>query len=161
MSRSKTSRSERDARRSGLLEALHEIQAKHGYVPRDEALALSQRSGVPLARIFEVLTFYSFFRLEKPGRISLSVCQGTSCHLQGGPSLLQSLQELLAIEAGECTPDGTYQLNVVRCLGCCGCSPVLMVDDTVYSQVKAADLPDILHKHTQQQEAEHDEHPTD
>jgi NADH-quinone oxidoreductase subunit E len=135
------------ATRSGLLEALHEVQAEHGYVPRAEALALSQRIGVPLARIFEVLTFYSYFRLEKPGRVTISVCQGTSCHLQGGPRLLDAIQERLGIRAGECTPDGAYQLNVVRCLGCCGRSPVLMVDDTVYSNVEPSDLPAILRAH--------------
>ena len=132
---------------SGLLEALHALQAEHGYVPRQEAMALSRRLGVPLARIFEVLTFYSYFRLEEPGRITLSVCDGTSCHLQEGPVLLKALEKLLEIQAGEATPDGAYQLNVVRCLGCCSCSPVLMVDDTVYSQVDPLDLPGILKKH--------------
>ena len=133
--------------KSGLLQALHELQERHGYVPRSEALALSRRIGVPLARIFEVLTFYSYFRIEKPGRITLSVCLGTSCHLQGGPRLLKELENLLGIEAGAATPDGAFQLNVVRCLGCCGCSPVLMVDDRVYSRVDSADLPGILKRH--------------
>ncbi|MBT3294565.1 MAG: NAD(P)H-dependent oxidoreductase subunit E [Verrucomicrobia bacterium] len=132
---------------SGLLNALHALQAEHGYVPRQEAMALSRRLGVPLARIFEVLTFYSYFRLEEPGRITLSVCDGTSCHLQEGPVLLKAIQALLGIGAGEATPDGAYQLNVVRCLGCCSCSPVLMVDDKIYSQVDPADLPGILKKH--------------
>ena len=133
---------------SSLLEELHALQAEHGYIPRSEAIALSKRIGVPLARIFEVLTFYSFFRQEAPGRISISVCQGTSCHLQGGPSLLEALETLLGIKAGEATPDGAYQLNVVRCLGCCSRSPVLMVDETIYSAVEAADLPSILHTHS-------------
>ncbi len=132
---------------SGLLNALHALQAEHGYVPRQEAMALSRRLGVPLARIFEVLTFYSYFRLEEPGRITLSVCDGTSCHLQEGPVLLKALENLLGIQPGEATPDGAYQLNVVRCLGCCSCSPVLMVDDKVYSQVDPTDLPGILKKH--------------
>ena len=132
---------------SGLLNALHALQAEHGYVPRQEAMVLSRRLGVPLARIFEVLTFYSYFRLEEPGRITLSVCDGTSCHLQEGPVLLKAIQALLGIGAGEATPDGAYQLNVVRCLGCCSCSPVLMVDDKVYSQVEPTDLPGILKNH--------------
>ncbi len=132
---------------SGLLEALHGLQAEHGYVPRQEAMALSRRLSVPLARIFEVLTFYSYFRLEEPGRITLSVCDGTSCHLQEGPVLLNALQELLGIKPGEATADGAYQLNVVRCLGCCSCSPVLMVDDKVYSHVEPTDLPRIMKKH--------------
>jgi len=145
--RSAKQREEGREDRSGLLAALHALQDQHGYVPRTEAMSLSQRIGVPLARIFEVLTFYSYFRLEEPGRVKLSVCLGTSCHLQGGPRLLKELENLLGIEAGEATPDGAFQLNVVRCLGCCGCSPVLMVDDRVYSRVDPADLPGILKRH--------------
>ncbi len=136
-----------DHEKSRLLAALHEVQAEHGYVPRAETMALSKRLGIPLARIFEVLTFYAYFRLEQPGRVTLSVCLGTSCHLQGGPRLLDELEKLLGIRGGEATPDGAFQLNVVRCLGCCGCSPVLMVDDKVYSQVEVTQLPAILKKH--------------
>ncbi len=143
---------------SGLLEALHALQAEHGYVPRQEAMALSRRLGVPLARIFEVLTFYSYFRVEEPGRITLSVCDGTSCHIQDGPVLLRALEALLGIKAGEATADGAYQLNVVRCLGCCSCSPALMVDDKVYSQVEPTDLPGILKKHPPSPRKESDPH---
>lgn len=129
---------------SGLLEALHDLQAAHGYVPRDEAMALSQRTNVPLARIFELLTFYSYFRLTKPGQITLTICEGTSCHLLGGPTLLGELETLLSVKVGEPTTGGTFQLNVVRCLGCCSCSPALMIDGKVYSHVEPADLPKIL-----------------
>ncbi len=141
VARSRDTRTRAD---SGLLEALHALQATHGYVPREEAMALSRRTNVPLARIFEVLTFYSYFRLSKPGQITLTVCEGTSCHLLGGPTLLGELEKLLGAKAGEATSGGTFQLNVVRCLGCCSCSPALMIDGQVYSQVEPADLPKIL-----------------
>ena len=148
MSRSETIASDTlPEERSGLFAALHDLQETHGYVPRSEALALSRRMSIPLARIFEVLTFYNYFRLEKPGHTLLTVCQGTSCHLQGGPVLLKALEDLLGVRAGEATPDGAYQLSVVSCLGCCSLSPVLMVDDTVYSKVQPSDLPGILRKH--------------
>jgi len=133
---------------SGLLEALHAVQSKHGYVPRAQALQVSRKMGIPLARIFEVLTFYSFFRLEKPGKIRIAVCLGTSCHLQGGRELLAALEEMLGVRAGEATPDGLFQLDVVRCLGCCGRSPVLQINEKIYSQVATADLPAILQAHT-------------
>jgi len=142
-----TSRNTRKREDSGLLEALHAVQSEHGYVPRSEAMAVSRRLDVPLARIFEVLTFYSYFRTEKPGRVTLSVCRGTSCHLQGGPALLKELEKLLGVRVGEATPDGAFQLNAVRCLGCCSGSPALMVDGKVYSQVEPSDLPVILRKH--------------
>ena len=138
------SRDTRTRADSGLLEALHTVQAAHGYVSREEAMALSRRTNVPLARIFELLTFYSYFRVTKPGQITLTICQGTSCHLLGGPKLLGELEKLLGAKAGEATTGGTFQLNVVRCLGCCSRSPTLMIDGRAYSQVEPADLPKIL-----------------
>ena len=131
-----------------LLDALHAIQKQHGYVPRSEAFRASRELRVPLARIFEVLTFYSFFRLEAPGAVTVSVCNGTSCHLQEGQALLQALQEILGITPGQTTTDGRFFLNAVRCLGCCCRSPVLMVDDRIYSNVQVADIPGIL-QHSQ------------
>ena len=129
-----------------LLDALHAIQKHHGYVPRSEAFRASRELGVPLARIFEVLTFYSFFRLEAPGAVTLSVCNGTSCYLQEVQALLEALQEALGVTAGQTTPDGKFFLNVVRCLGCCCRSPVLMVDGRIYSNVQIADVPGILQR---------------
>ena len=132
---------------SDLLRALHAIQRVKGYVSREAALSLSRETGVPLARIFEVLTFYSYFRVSKPGRIVIAVCLGTSCHLQGGNPLLKQLEDLLGIRAGEATPDGVYQLNVVRCLGCCARSPVLKVDGEVYGNVEPSEVDFILKAH--------------
>jgi len=57
-----------------LIMILHEIQKEFGYVPRSVAFILSQRLNTSLARIYEVITFYNFFRLEAPGRHIISVC---------------------------------------------------------------------------------------
>lgn len=127
-----------------LLAALHEVQAREGFISRHEAFAVSKRLGVPLARVFEVLTFYSFFRLEKPGKVHISVCLGTSCHLQGGSLVLQAFEKELGIKVGCSTTDGYFQLDAVRCLGCCGRSPVIRVGKRIYSQVQVSEVPEIV-----------------
>ena len=63
-----------------LILILHAIQNAHSYVPRESALVLSARLGVPLARIYEVLTFYHYFRTAPPGEHTVVVCNGTSVH---------------------------------------------------------------------------------
>ena len=133
-----------------LIMILHEIQNHHGYVPRELSLELSQMLGVPLARIYEVLTFYNFFKLSPPGKHRIAVCMGTACYLKGGQQLLNEVKALLSVKAGRTTKDGLFHLDVVRCLGCCELSPIIMIDDKVYGKVKKSELVDILSKYNKE-----------
>lgn len=127
-----------------LIMILHELQNHYGYVPRPASLELSKILGVPLARIYEVITFYNFFKLEPPGKHRIAVCMGTACYLKGGAVILNEIKNMLNVNEGQTTKDGLFQLDVVRCLGCCGLSPVIMIDDKVYGKVKKNEVMDIL-----------------
>ncbi len=135
--------------KGNLIMILHAIQNKYGYVPRDVAFELSRMLDVPLARIYEVITFYNYFKLEPPGRHMISVCMGTACYLKGTPQILQELKNVLHIDEGQTTRDNLFHLQVVRCLGCCGLSPVIMIDDKIYGKVKREDVVDIVSKYSQ------------
>ena len=74
------------SKRGSLIMALHALQDRYGYVPREAAMNLGEQMDVPLARIYEVLTFYNYFRLESPGKHVVSVCMGTACYLKGAPT---------------------------------------------------------------------------
>jgi len=134
-----------------LIMILHEIQNHHGYVPRGLALELSGMLDVPLARIYEVITFYNFFKLTPPGKHKIAVCMGTACYLKGGADLLKEVKNILSVEEGKTTKDGKFYLDVVRCLGCCGLSPVMMVDDKVYGKVKKQQVLEILSKYMKEE----------
>ena len=134
-----------------LIMILHELQNHYGYVPRMASLQLSKILGVPLARIYEVITFYNFFKLEPPGKHRIAVCMGTACYLKGAPLILNEIKNILSVEEGKSTKDGLFQLDVVRCLGCCGLSPVIMVDDKVYGKVKKNEVIDILSQYSKQE----------
>jgi NADH-quinone oxidoreductase subunit E len=131
-------------REGNLIMILHEIQGKFGYVPREVALDLSRELDVPLACLYEVITFYNYFRLEKPGKYNIAVCLGTACYLKGAPEILDAIRELLNISEGETTPDGLFHLDAVRCLGCCGLAPVIMINDKIYGKVKKSQVVEIL-----------------
>ena len=130
--------------KGNLIMILHSLQDKYGYVPREASLELSKQLDVPLARIYEVITFYNFFKLEKPGKHTIAVCMGTACYLKGAPELIQEIKHVLNVEEGGTTEDGQFQFEVVRCLGCCGLAPVLTVDEKVYGKVKKSDIVDII-----------------
>jgi NADH-quinone oxidoreductase subunit E len=129
-------------KRGSLIMALHELQNRFGYVPRDAALELGKTMNVPLARIYEVVTFYNYFKLEAPGKHIISVCMGTACYLRGAPELVAKLSDKLGIKHGETTPDKQFHLQQVRCIGCCGLAPVVTVNEKVLAKVKPADIVD-------------------
>lgn len=131
-------------KRGALIMALHEVQNQRGFVPRDAALALAEGMDIPLARIYEVLTFYNYFKLEAPGKVVISVCTGTACHLKGAPDLVAAFREGLGIAPGATTPDGLFHLQCVRCVGCCGLAPVVVVNGKTYGKLKPANVSSVL-----------------
>jgi NADH:ubiquinone oxidoreductase subunit E len=131
-------------KRGSLIMALHEIQNRFGYVPRDISLQIAQLMDVPLARIYEVLTFYNYFKIEPPGKHIVSVCLGTACYLKGADHLMDAFKQELKVGEGETTKDGLFHLQGVRCVGCCGLAPVVVVDGNTHSKVKAETVPNLL-----------------
>lgn len=134
-----------------LIMILHEIQNQYGYIPEDVSIKLANLLDIPLARIYEVITFYHYFKLNPPGKYKISVCMGTACYLKGAPDLIDELKELLNIGEGETTKDGLFQLESVRCLGCCGLAPVMTINDKVYGNLKKDDLHDIIGSYTKEE----------
>ena len=134
-------------KKGNLIMILHEIEDKYGYVPRDVSFQIAKLLNIPLARIYEVITFYNYFRLEAPAKHKISLCMGTACYLKGAKNILDELIRILHVEKGEITKDGMFQIDVVRCLGCCGLAPVIMIDHKIYGKVKKGDVVDILSKY--------------
>jgi len=141
-------------KQGNLVMILHEIQNHYGYVPRGVAFELSRILDLPLARIYEVITFYNYFKLDPPGKNMVSVCMGTACYLKGTPQILTELKNLLHIEEGQTSKDGLFHLQVVRCLGCCGLAPVMMINNKVYGKVKPEQVVEIISAYTQDQATE-------
>ena len=132
-----------------LVMILHDVQNHYGYIPRGTSLRLSEEMAVPLARIYEVVTFYNYFKLTPPARHHIEVCMGTACYLRGAPEILMEIKDILNVEEGFITADGNFRLDTVRCLGCCGLAPVMMIDGKVYSKLKRSDIMETLSKYSQ------------
>jgi len=137
-----------------LIMILHEVQNRLGYVPRELSLEIARLMDIPLARIYEVLTFYHYFKLKAPGKHRISLCMGTACYLRGAPDILEELKDVLDVEEGGTTADGMFHLDVVRCLGCCGLAPVMMIDDKVFGKVAKNKVTEILSQFGREKEEE-------
>ena len=123
---------------------LHKIRDGEGYVPWEDALKVPRAMKFPRARICEVLTFYTVFKLEAPGRAVLPVWTGTACYLKGNDKVLEEFKKELGIDEGESTPDRTFHLQCVRCVGCCGLAPVCVVNGKTYGRVTVGDVHNII-----------------
>jgi NADH-quinone oxidoreductase subunit E len=135
------------AKPGSLIMMLHKIQETFGFVPRPAAEKLAMISGIPLAKIYGVITFYHFFKTTQPGKHRISVCLGTACYLKGGQDLIEEARNILSIAEDEVTADGQFSIDPVRCVGCCGLSPVITVGGDTYGKVTKDQLPEIIAKY--------------
>jgi NADH-quinone oxidoreductase subunit E len=130
-----------------LIMMLHRTQETFGYISRAAAEKLSRLTGIPLARIYGVVTFYHFFKTTKPGKYKISVCLGTACYLKGGQDMLEEVWKILGLSENGNTPDGLFSVEEVRCVGCCGLSPVMTVGAETFGKLSKAQIPEILGKY--------------
>jgi NADH-quinone oxidoreductase subunit E len=135
-------------REGNLIMLLHEIQDSAGYVPREIAIELSGKIDVPLAKIYEILSFYHFFKLTPPADANIVVCMGTACYLKGATDLIAEFETQLGIKEGSQTKDNKFSLASVRCIGCCGLAPVVSVNGKIYGQAKPEQAKEIIKRHT-------------
>jgi NADH-quinone oxidoreductase subunit E len=127
-----------------LIQVLLEIQSENRWLPKKALDKVSKRLAVPLSRIQHIVTFYKAFSLVPKGRHEVHVCTGTACHVRGAPRLLDSVQDLLGIRAGETDQDLKFTLETVNCVGCCALGPVMIVDGEYHGKMAPAKSEEVL-----------------
>ena len=118
-----------------LIAMLQEIQEVYSYLPEEAVASLSRETGIPMSRIYAVVTFYDQFYLSPRGKNTIRVCRGTACHVQGCEPVITALTDTLGIEVGGTTDDLQFSLETVACLGTCFLAPVMMVNDSYYGKL--------------------------
>ena len=131
----------------GLIQVLHLAQGIYGHLPLDLQEFISEKMDIPLSEISGVVSFYSFFTTVPRGEHTIRVCMGTACYVRGGKKIVEHLRNRLDVELGGTTDDGKFTFEIARCIGACGLSPAMMIDDTVYKQVNVNKLEKILEKY--------------
>ena len=129
---------------SALIPVLEQVQEVLGFLPKAIQMKVAKGLNVPVANVYGVITFYSFFTMVPRGRHNIRVCLGTACYVRGGQKILNKLTNILDIESGECTEDRRFSLETVRCLGACGLAPVIVADNDTHGQMKSTRLDGIL-----------------
>lgn len=127
-----------------LINVLHKTQGHFGYLPAEVQEQIADELNIPVAKVYGVVTFYSFFTMLPKGQHPISICTGTACYVRGAEKVLDEFRRILKIQVGETTPDGKFSLSCLRCVGACGLAPVVLVGEKVYGRVSPDGVKDIL-----------------
>ncbi len=126
---------------------LNELQSRIGFISKPMQAYVAQKLRVPMSEINGVVTFYSFFTITPRGKHTAKFCLGTACYVGGAPALLEKSKQLLGVNPGETTPDGSITVEVCRCLGACSQAPTLVIDKDMYGRMHPNKLAQIVSKY--------------
>ena len=132
-----------------LINVLHEAQDIFGYLSQDLQLFISRKLNITAAKVFGVVTFYSFFTMEPRGKHLINICLGTACFVKGADKILNEFKTQLNIKENNSTEDGLFTIDTLRCVGACGLAPVVIVDGKVYGRFKVEDVEKIIKEYSQ------------
>ena len=130
-----------------LISVLHKAQEIFGYLPEEVQTFVAEQLGISIAKVYGVVSFYSYFTMTPKGKFPVAVCMGTACYVRGAEKVLHSFQNQLGIKTGETTADGLFSIDALRCVGACGLAPVVLVGEDVYGRDEAKDVAAIIKKY--------------
>ena len=133
-----------------LMMILSDIQKEYGYIPLEVQELVSQKTGISVAEIYGVVTFYSFFSLRPKGKYIIGCCLGTACYVKGAQKVIDKFSEILGIKPVESTEDGLFTIDALRCIGACGIAPAVSINGRVYPKVQVSAVPGIIEELRQQ-----------
>ena len=134
-----------EGRPENLIAILQAFQRKWRYLPSEALQRLSETTDITPARIEGVATFYKQFRLRPAGRHTIRICVGTACHVKGSDKLIKAVYRELEIpENDDTSPDRTFTVEKVACLGCCTLAPVIVIDETTYGHMTPENVGQVI-----------------
>ena len=126
---------------------LSDIQNEYGYIPLEVQRIVSEKTGISVADIYGVVTFYSFFSLEPKGQYVIGCCLGTACYVKGAQQIIDKFSEILGVKPGETTADGLFTIDALRCIGACGIAPAVTINGKVYPKMTVDAVPGVVQEY--------------
>lgn len=131
-------------KRNALIPLLQAVQDEFGYISEEAISRIGAHLSLPTSKVYGLATFYNQFSFSPRGFYHIILCNGTACHMGGSGELLSEISKMLEINDGETTRDGLFSLEVQSCIGACGQSPVMAVNDTYYSGITVKEVREII-----------------
>lgn len=127
-----------------IINILHRVQSEFGFLPVEVQELISEQIRMPVAQIYGIVSFYSFFSMQPKGKYPISICLGTACYVRDSEKVLEEFKRQLGIGLGELSADGKFSLDTLRCVGACGLAPVVLIGDKVYGRISPNQVKDII-----------------
>ena len=134
-----------------LMMILSDIQNEYGYIPLEVQQIVSRKTGISVADIYGVVTFYSFFSLEPKGKYVIGCCLGTACYVKGAQQIIDKFSEVLGVKPGETTADGLFTIDALRCIGACGIAPAVTINGKVYPKMTVDAVPGVVREYLEKE----------
>ena len=122
-----------------LLPALHTIQQRYGYVPKEAIPVVARGLHLGEAHVYGAVTFYAELRTIPPPRTRIDWCSGPACRLKGGERIRRALEAELGIGMEQNTPGDKLGLHLAQCNGTCDFAPQVWVDGKVVGPLTVAE----------------------
>ena len=131
-------------KRSALIPSLLMAQKEAGYISTEMMLEMARIFELSPNEVHEVVSFYSMLYNKPMGKYVIQVCTNISCQLCNAEEIAAHLVRRLGIQFGETSADKKYTLVEVECLGSCGTSPVIQINEDYYENLTPEKLDTIL-----------------
>lgn len=131
-------------KRNALIPLLQAFQDEFGYISERAITRIGKHLSLPTSKVFGLATFYNQFSFSSRGQYHITICNGSSCHMGGSGELVSEVKKMLEINDGETTRDRLFSIEVQSCIGACGQSPVMAVNEKYYSGVGVKEVRAII-----------------
>jgi len=115
-------------KRSVLVPTLLFAQDEIGFLSDEVISELASRLELTELDVRNVISYYSMLTTKPRGKFNVQVCTNIACLLRGGEELLHHCEKKLGIGHKGTTPDGTFTLEEVECIGACSWAPAIQVN---------------------------------
>lgn len=130
--------------RHNLLPILQGVVEQEKFLSERSMVEIARELDLPASEVFGTATFYSFLETKKMGKYIIRICKTITCSMKGKNQVLLAIQDMLKIDVGETTPDGTFSLLQTNCLGFCHKAPAMLVNNEVYTELTPEKVREIL-----------------
>lgn len=141
-------------RRSALVPMLLYAQDEVGYLSDAVIAEIADRLALTELDVRNVATYYSMLRFKPAGKFNIQVCTNISCMLRGAYELFDRFQDELRIGHKGITPDGTFSLEEVECIGACCWAPAIQVNYDFHDELTPDSVPGILAEYRKKAEGQ-------
>lgn len=131
-------------KQGAIIPVLQQVQDLIGFLPPVVQYYIAHGLNISASEVYGVLTFYAFFTQVPRGKFTIKICMGTACYVTGGNEVTNKFVEKLGIQVGQTTEDRLFTLETVRCIGCCGLAPAIMVNNDTHGQVTPVKVEEII-----------------